>query len=87
MRKKYPFHGGCLECVNYTLTKGLICKKCQYYDVNWSLPDLSLTVNRKLKDYNPSKKAVISDYNELLEKIPLDVIEKFIRSKKLKKLK
>ncbi len=42
--KKFPFHGGCLECNTYKLIGTIICKRCQYYSSEWDKPDLSFSV-------------------------------------------
>jgi hypothetical protein len=38
---KIIFHGGCLGCLTQN-KKGIdFCRKCKYFDADWSLPDLS----------------------------------------------
>lgn len=40
--KKMPFHGGCLGCVSQEQHGLRRCTGCQYFDADWSLPDLSI---------------------------------------------
>ena len=38
---KVIFHGGCLGCLTQHKRGVDECRNCQYFDADWSLPDLS----------------------------------------------
>jgi hypothetical protein len=39
------YHGGCLGCYSQDLNGLEVCKGCQYYDTDWSKPDLSIDIS------------------------------------------
>lgn len=46
LKIKKIFHGGCLSC-NTPLEEGIkICLKCQYFNADWNLKDLSKKINK-----------------------------------------
>ena len=36
------FHGGCLGCSRQLVEGVEDCRRCQYFDTDWDLPDLSV---------------------------------------------
>ena len=45
IKKNTEFHGGCVGCTQQTTTQSYqTCKGCQYFDVDWSLPDKNNSV-------------------------------------------
>jgi hypothetical protein len=73
MKRKVIFHGGCLDCLNQGVIK--ICRACQYKNADWSLPDLS---KRHFEE---------KDIKEILDNIDIKDIERYLREKKLNKIK
>ena len=75
MKRTVIFHGGCLGCTNQGDFS--ICRGCCYKKSDWDLPNLS----KMRKNSN-----IVGDVNEVLDRIDIQDIERYLRNKKLKKL-
>ena len=72
-KRKKIFHGGCLGCLNQGNYK--FCNSCCFKNTDWDLPDLSK---------RPSEE---KDIKEILDNIDIKDIERYLREKKLNKIK
>jgi len=70
------YHGGCIECFSQEIFGYGRCNMCMYKVPNWSKPDLTIKKGQ-FKGIDPIV---------LLESIDFNIIEKFIREKKLENL-
>jgi hypothetical protein len=75
-KRKKIFHGGCLGCLNQGNYK--FCNSCCFKNADWDLPNLS-------KRYKECQS--YSDIKEILDNIDIKYIEKYLREKKLNKIK
>jgi hypothetical protein len=58
------YHGGCWDCYSQDINGLEVCKGCQYYDADWSKPDLSIDISGARVDD--------SEDNQLTKKIMTD---------------
>jgi hypothetical protein len=58
------YHGGCLRCYSQDINGLEVCRGCQYYDTDWSKPDLSIDISGARVDD--------SEDNQLTKKIMTD---------------
>lgn len=60
------FHGGCIGCLTQAKIGVLGCKKCQYFEANWELPDLS---TRNKTEADKIKESIDAFYASKIYKI------------------
>lgn len=80
MNPSKVYHGGCLGCVQQNKHGLKFCNGCKYKRCDWDLPDLSIIPERykNIDRENAYRK---------LDKIDINLIESYLRMKKLDKLK
>ena len=59
------FHGGCEYCISQEQYGLVRCVGCQYFDANWSKPDLSINPTRKSEEQLKHNLRVIASQGKL----------------------